>query len=84
MMVKFHFKFVTEAGVERDQEIDGLNLMTEAGEITVLAHHRPLIAVARKGKIKILNQNQAESFELKADSILEVRPDEVKILTIEP
>ena len=61
-------------GIEFEGEVEGFNVKTELGEITILNNHRPLITLLKKGKAKIIKQNGA--FEIKAinSGFLEVQP----------
>ena len=53
----------------------GLNCNTEAGEITVLDNHEPLISVLAKGVMKISTKGKNDQyFEIKA-GFLEVKPN---------
>lgn len=46
-------------------EIISLNVPTVAGEITVLAGHRPLISILKKGLLRIVdNQGGQKEFKL--------------------
>ncbi len=55
-----------------EDEATAINCQTEAGEITVLDHHAPLVTVLKKGVIKILNANKKEQFINASSGFLEV------------
>jgi F-type H+-transporting ATPase subunit epsilon len=50
---KIKFKIVTMERVTYEDEIDQLTVPTEAGEITVLARHTPLVSILKPGELKI-------------------------------
>ncbi len=54
-------------------EAESLNCNTLAGQITVLNNHVPLIAVLKKGVIKIIDKNNKTSYIQVSSGFLEVR-----------
>src|SRR3989338_2240925 len=52
-MKKLQLKIVTPAKTMLDKEIDQVTINTEAGQITVLAEHIPLVSILRPGEILI-------------------------------
>jgi len=55
-------------------EAQSLNCQTEAGEITVLDNHEPLISILAKGTIKISDKDNKDHFFPVKSGFLEVRP----------
>ena len=47
-----HFQIVTPERVVFKDEIDQITMMTEAGEITVLPHHIPLVTNLKPGELR--------------------------------
>ncbi len=59
-----------------DGEIKSLTLPTEAGEITVLENHLPLVSLTKPGSIKILDKAETtHTIDLRSFGFLEVRPE---------
>jgi F-type H+-transporting ATPase subunit epsilon len=58
-------------------EIKSVNAKTQAGEITVLDHHRPLISLLKKGDIKIMADNGQQKDIVVDGGFLEVRPGNI-------
>jgi F0F1-type ATP synthase epsilon subunit len=83
-MKKFKFELV---GIEKnylEEEIDVLICETDLGEISILAHHHPLITVVKKGEIKIKKDGETKTIFLPFDSILEVKENKARILAMFP
>ena len=55
---KIDFKIVTLEKVTYSDEIDQLTIPTEAGEITVMARHAPLVSIIKPGEIRIKKDGQ--------------------------
>lgn len=53
-------------------EIESLNCKTASGEITVLAHHRPLISMLKAGSLKIVDKEKKEHYIPASSGFLEV------------
>ncbi len=50
---KIKFKIVTLERVIYNDEIDQLTAPTEAGEITIMARHTPLVSIIKPGELRI-------------------------------
>ena len=57
-----------------DGEAQLVNCKTTLGEITVLDHHKPLIASLEKGVVKIVDADAQEHFLEISSGFLEVSP----------
>lgn len=57
------------------KEIRSINFKTQAGELTILDHHLPLVTPMIKGSIRILDLQGIESVLDVDGGILEVRPE---------
>lgn len=71
-MNKIHFQITTPERVVLQDDIDSVTLMTQAGEITVLPNHAPLISSLKAGELKLKNDGQ-ESFMAVTGGFLQVQ-----------
>lgn len=55
-------------------EVESVSLPTAMGEITVLAHHVPLIAALSAGEVRVRQDNET-IFMSVSSGVIEVRPD---------
>jgi F0F1-type ATP synthase epsilon subunit len=81
-MQKFKLELV---GIEKnylEEEIDVLICKTDLGEISILANHHPLITVVKRGEIKIKKDGEIKKIFLPFDSILEVKENKARILSM--
>lgn len=59
-----------------DGEIKSLTLPTEAGEITVLENHEPLITLARPGIVRVVDKDEkTHTIDFGSYGFLEVKPE---------
>lgn len=66
-----------------DGDVKSLTLPTEAGEITVLENHLPLVALTRPGLIKILDKaDKTHIIDFGSFGFLEVRPENEGIILL--
>ena len=79
------FRIVTPEGVTYESEIRQVTLPTEAGEITVLANHTPLVSILKPGELVIKKEDDQGKHEIAlaiSSGVIEVRPhSEVVILS---
>ncbi len=62
-------------------EARSVNVKTDAGEVTILDHHRPLIATLAKGTMKIVDKTGETKYIPVSSGFLEVRSgNEAKFL----
>ncbi len=74
------FKVVTLERVTYQDEIDQLTVPTEAGEITVLARHAPLVSILKPGELRIKKDGQTVVLAI-STGFLEIRKNsEVYVL----
>jgi F0F1-type ATP synthase epsilon subunit len=83
-MKKFKFELIGIDGNFLEEEIEVLTCKTDAGEISILANHHPLLTVVKKGEIKTRVGNESKSYFLPFDSILEVKENKARILVMFP
>ncbi|MDO8500114.1 MAG: F0F1 ATP synthase subunit epsilon [bacterium] len=66
-----------------DGDIKSLTLPTEAGEITVLENHLPLVTLTRPGLIRIIDKSNKESIiNFSSFGFLEVKPEKEGVTLI--
>ncbi len=70
-----HVSVVSLTGKKFDGDARSITAKTTSGEITVLAHHRPLITVLEKGDIIVTDDTGAVSRFSAASGFLEIEPD---------
>ncbi len=80
MARKLKFKVATLERVTYQDEIDQLTVPTEAGEITVIARHAPLISILKPGELRIKKDGQTIVLAI-STGFLEIRKNsEVYVL----
>ncbi len=72
MPPKLTYTIVTPERVVMDGEADSISVMTSMGEITVLPHHVPLLALMKAGEMRIRNGNE-ETLLATSTGLFEVR-----------
>jgi F-type H+-transporting ATPase subunit epsilon len=72
MQKSLHFHIITPERVVYESEIESVTLNTQAGEITVLPDHRPLISALAPGELTIRKDGQSLPFAV-AHGVVEVR-----------
>ncbi len=73
------FKIITPEKIVYQDDILQITLPTEAGEITVLPHHTPLVTLAKTGEIRIQKENARDPIPLSiASGIVEIRESSIK------
>ena len=58
-----------------DGDVSGVTLETEAGEITVLPHHAPLITLVKSGSVSIYRGEEESRVIEISGGFLEVKPE---------
>jgi F-type H+-transporting ATPase subunit epsilon len=76
------FQIITPERVVFADEVDQVSLMTTTGEITVMAHHIPLVTVLKPGELRFKKQGEEKSIavsggfaEVKSDNSLVILAD---------
>lgn len=80
LMNKFSFQVIGIDGLYWEKEVEAVICQTDLGEISILAHHHPLITIVKKGKIKLKIDNKIEEINILNDCILEVSENKAKLL----
>ncbi len=79
-MEKINFKIITLERVVYEDEVDQVTIPTQAGEITVLARHTPLVSLLKPGELRIKKDGYDVLLSV-STGFVEVRPkSEVIIL----
>lgn len=79
----FSVSVLHEGGEERYDDVVSVTTKTPSGEISILAHHHPLVTIAKKGTVTCKTaQSGVREIVLAHDSIFKVSPEGVMILTI--
>ena len=79
-MTKLHLSIVTPERIVYEDEVDSVSVMTDMGELTILAQHVPLVANLRAGELR-LRKNGTEQIMVSSTGFLHVRPgNEIIIL----
>ncbi|MEX0933320.1 MAG: F0F1 ATP synthase subunit epsilon [Candidatus Paceibacterota bacterium] len=79
----FILTLTTPKGILLTKEVTRVTLPSHEGEITILAHHEPLIALARKG-IVVIETTTGEEEKVSIDAgIIEVHNDGTLVLLLE-
>ena len=73
-MDKIIFKIVKPQGIVYESEIDKITIPTEAGEITVLPDHSPLVSVVSAGELLVHKGKDIIAMAV-SGGILEIRPE---------
>jgi F-type H+-transporting ATPase subunit epsilon len=70
-------RVLSRKGVRYDGEASAFTVMTEAGEITVLDHHRPLISILKAGTTRLKTEKgDIQTYSVRG-GFLEVDPKNV-------
>lgn len=78
-MAVIKFKIVTPEKVVYEDEISQLTLPTEAGEITVLPNHLPMVSVLRPGEMIIKKDGQEVPLAV-SGGFIQIKKNEIVIL----
>ena len=70
----FSLKIVSPDGPTFSGDVSAVSLPTAMGEITVLPHHVPLIAVLAPGEVRVQQANEIILLSV-SSGVIEVRPD---------
>lgn len=69
---KLHYTIVTPERTVQEGEADSVSVMTTLGEITVLPHHVPLLALMKAGEMRI-KTGKDEMLLATSSGLLEIR-----------
>ncbi len=78
-MTSFHFTITTPDRALFDGDVEAVTLPSAEGEITVLAHHEPLVCIIIPGELKIRLRNEDRIFAV-SRGFLEVRENRAALL----
>ncbi len=72
-MSKLHFELTTPERIVLKEEVDGVTLPTQEGEITVLANHIPLVANLKPG-VATVHRDGRQEYLAVSGGFVEVQP----------
>ncbi|MFA6018282.1 MAG: ATP synthase F1 subunit epsilon [Patescibacteria group bacterium] len=72
--VKLHYTVATPERIVYEGDADSISVMTGMGEITVLPHHAPLLALLKAGEMRV-KHNGTEELLATSTGMFEVRQD---------
>jgi len=75
----FRLRIVTPELSYPDREVVSLDVPAEAGRLTVLARHQPLVCLVREGEVRVGTGSAVERWQVKA-GVLRVQPADVVLL----
>jgi F-type H+-transporting ATPase subunit epsilon len=79
-MLKIKLQIITPEKVVFSEEVDQFSVTTEAGEITILSHHIPLVTTLKAGELRYKKNGQEHILAI-SGGFTEVRPNnEVVVL----
>lgn len=73
------FQIITPERVVFNEEVEQLTVTTQDGEITILAHHLPLVSVLKPGELKYKKNNEEHVLAV-SGGFIEVRPDNSAVI----
>lgn len=79
MAEQFHFEITTPEGKQFSDDVAHVSLPTVDGEITVLAHHEPLVSLLVPGELRIAQNGETTVYAI-AGGFLEVRDNTATVL----
>lgn len=79
MAEAFHFEITTPAGQQFAAEVTQVSLPTVDGEITVLAHHEPLVSLLVPGELRIVQNGEMQPYAV-AGGVLEVQQNRAVVI----
>jgi F-type H+-transporting ATPase subunit epsilon len=77
--MKFHIELVTPERVVYSDDIDVLTIPTTMGEISILAHHMPIVATIAPGEMRIKKDGETTYLAI-SGGFVEVTQQKVTIL----
>ncbi len=79
MSTTFHFEITTPNGKEFAAEVTQVSLPTVDGEITILAHHEPIVSLLVPGELRIVVNGEMRPYAI-AGGVLEVQNNRAVVL----
>lgn len=76
---KIQLQLVSPSGMIFDEPVDGVIIMTEMGQITVLPWHSPLVSILEPGEMIVQNDGTERAFAI-AGGVLEISENVLRIL----
>jgi len=77
----FHLNIAVPGKIVFDQDVESLVVPAQLGYLGVLAHHAPIIAKLKPGRITLRTaENKVSVFDLKADGFLEFSENKATLI----
>lgn len=77
-----HLKILTPDSTQYKGDVKSLNVMTHAGEITILDGHEPIISMFDRGTVNIVDKDDETKYLQINAGFLEMTPEnELNVLT---
>lgn len=73
-------KLITPVGLYKEGEIDALHVKTVEGELTLLPHHMPIVAMLATCKLQMQEQHEYHDYAI-SGGLLHMVNDQINILT---
>lgn len=73
-------KIITPVGLYKEGEIDALHVCSVEGELTLLPHHMPMVAMLTTCKLQLQENHEYQDFAI-AGGLLHMVNDQINILT---
>jgi len=75
-----HIKIITPLGLYTECDVEAVHVKTVEGEMTLLPHHTPLVAMLVTCKLQLMEHGEYKDYAL-AGGMLHMLNDQVNILT---
>ena len=75
-----HIKIITPQGLYKESDVEAVHLRSVEGEMTILPHHTPLVAMLETCKLRLMNDGVYKDYAL-AGGMLHFQDDQANILT---
>ena len=75
-----HIKIITPQGLYKESDVEAVHVRSVEGEMTILPHHTPLVAMLETCKLQLMNYGVYKNYAL-AGGMLHFQDDQAKILT---
>lgn len=73
-------KIITPTGLYKECEAEALHVKTVEGELTLLSHHMPMVAMLATSRLQLRVQGDYQDYAI-AGGLLHLHDDDIKILT---
>jgi F-type H+-transporting ATPase subunit epsilon len=78
-MGAFDLEILAPEGIKYHDSVEALKVWAQDGQMEVLAHHAPLLALLKAGKITVVKAGEIKDFEAQS-GVLEVKENKAIVL----